>query len=979
MRSRGLALIDQLQAALAGRYRIEREIGRGGMAVVYLAEDVRHRRKVALKFLDEDLSRGIGAERFSREIETVARLSHPHVLPLHDSGEAAGLLFYVMPYVEGESLRDRLRREGQLSIEQAVRIAKEVALGLDYAHRQGVVHRDIKPENILLHTSGSPGAADSAVVADFGIARAIDTAGDTLTAVGATVGTPAYMSPEQASGDSLDGRSDTYSLGCVLYEMLAGEPPFAGATAQAVIVKRISEPPPRIRSLREHASPVLEEVLLRAMARTPADRFATAADFAHALERVSTGAPQHPASTRAGAARAPTRSRIVIAGAATGLLAVTLAVVLTGRPERVGGVLDDNLLAIAPFHVLDEALALWSEGLVDVLSRNFDGAGSLRTVPPSVVIRRWTGRADAASADELAQHTGAGLALVGSLERLGADSVRAHATIRDVSAGRVIAEVEHRELASGMDRLSDSLTHKLLRDLARNRTVGAVRLTSVRATTLPALKAFLQGEQFFRRGAYDSARTWYETAIAHDSTYALAMRRLGVVWGWLRGGPLDPLAIEYRIRAGAFNHGFGVRDSLIIHAESLHAAAISLSGDTAVALVRRLVNMVESGVRMFPHDPELLDILADSRFHFTAGTTRQTFDEFRRAIELDSLFALPYPHAIQLAMEVGDTVLVRRYERSLGSLSPSRVTAQASALIVRLLDAGDAQPAELDSILSAASPRVLHDASAAWEDLPDASERGIAVARAYDARVRRVTGVPGHARHHLAAALAFRGRLRDALQAGARDSLFLVELALLGGMTRDSAAALFARWVANDSNAARHALLWWAAQRDTVSLAAFVRRERAVPTSGASLAGGFRQHRIGLAEAFLALARGDSTGALTRLRSLPDSLCTTDCNIKRLTEGMLLAARGDPSALDRLEPLTGDVVSPLRVIFALERGRAAERLGKPREAVESYGLVIDAWVRADAELQPAVAEAQRALQRLGADRLRTEGVPTRKP
>ena len=503
-----LALIDQLQAALAGRYRIEREIGRGGMAVVYLAEDVRHRRKVALKFLDEDLSRGIGAERFSREIETVARLSHPHVLPLHDSGEAAGLLFYVMPLVEGESLRDRLRRERQLSFEQAVRIAKEVALGLDYAHRQGVVHRDIKPENILLHTSGSPGGTDSAVVADFGIARAIGTAGDTLTAVGATVGTPAYMSPEQASGDPLDGRSDTYSLGCVLYEMLAGEPPFPGATAQAVIVRRISEPPPRLRSLREDASAELEAVLLRAMARTPAERFPTAGDFAHALERVSTGSRQDPVATRVGAALAPSRWRIgIAAAAATGVLTVTVAMVMMGKPERAEGALDDNLLAIAPFQVLDGVLALWSEGLVDVLSRNFDGAGSLRTVPPTVVIRRWSGRADAASADELAQRTGAGLALVGTLERLGTDSVRAHAAIRDVSAGRVIAEVEHRELASGMDRLTDSLTLKLLLDLRRNRMVGAVRLTSVRATTLPALKAFLQGEQFFRRGAYDSART----------------------------------------------------------------------------------------------------------------------------------------------------------------------------------------------------------------------------------------------------------------------------------------------------------------------------------------------------------------------------------------------------------------------------------------------------------------------------------------
>ena len=232
-------LSQRLQEAFPDRYRIERELGRGGMGTVFLAEDLKHHRRVAIKVFDPELSAAIGSERFLHEIEIVAGLSHPHILPLHDSGAADGLLFFVMPYVEGESLRNRLTREGQLPVEEALRLAREVAGALGHAHGRGVVHRDIKPENILLQDR-------HAVVADFGIARVVaqrtaDTQAVTrgagpMTSAGVTVGTPAYMSPEQAAGSrELDGRSDIYSLGCVLYEMLAGEPPFTGATAEGVV------------------------------------------------------------------------------------------------------------------------------------------------------------------------------------------------------------------------------------------------------------------------------------------------------------------------------------------------------------------------------------------------------------------------------------------------------------------------------------------------------------------------------------------------------------------------------------------------------------------------------------------------------------------------------------------------------------------------------------------------------------------------
>src|SRR5213593_478487 len=279
-------VFDRLQEGLADRYAIEREIGRAGMATVYVAQDLKHRRPVAVKVLHPHLAANLGAERFLREIQIAARLQHPHIVPLYDSGQAGGLLYYVMPYVEGESLRRRLEREKQLPLDDALEVARAVAAALDYAHRHHPVHRDIKPENVMLHEG-------EAMVTDFGIAKAVSAAAaDTLTQTGTSVGTPAYMSPEQAGGAvELDGRSDVYSLGCVLYEMLAGRTPFTGPTAQAIIVKCFTEPVPPLRSARDAVPPSVEQAVMRALAKEPADRFATAAQFAQALKPAAATPP----------------------------------------------------------------------------------------------------------------------------------------------------------------------------------------------------------------------------------------------------------------------------------------------------------------------------------------------------------------------------------------------------------------------------------------------------------------------------------------------------------------------------------------------------------------------------------------------------------------------------------------------------------------------------------------------------------------
>ena len=355
-----------VRTALAGRYTIERELGAGGMATVYLARDVRHDRSVAVKVLRPELAAVLGADRFLNEIKVTANLQHPHILPLHDSGHADSVVYYVMPYVEGESLRDRLRRETQLPVEEAVRIAREVASALDYAHRHGVIHRDIKPENILLQEG-------SALVADFGIALAVRNAGGArLTETGLSLGTPQYMSPEQATAErALDARSDVYSLGCVVYEMLAGEPPHTGPSSQTIIAKLMTEEPRRLGLQRKTVPPHVEAAVHRSLQKLAADRFATAGAFAEALAHAG-AVETMPAFTAAGASQ-PTRRRRWPLGAVAGW--VVAAGLFAALLMRSGG------RAHQPLHFFN--LALPDSAPLDFFAPSFWGEGQ-----PALAISR---------------------------------------------------------------------------------------------------------------------------------------------------------------------------------------------------------------------------------------------------------------------------------------------------------------------------------------------------------------------------------------------------------------------------------------------------------------------------------------------------------------------------------------------------------------------------------------------------------------
>jgi serine/threonine-protein kinase len=345
---------------------------------VFLVHDLRHKRPVALKVLHPELAHTLGPERFQREIETVARLQHPHILTVHDSGETSGQLWFTMPYVEGESLRDRLRREQQLPVEVALRIATEAARGLQYAHEHGVIHRDIKPENLLLTKDGST------LVADFGIARALSAGDERLTETGMSVGTPTYMSPEQAAGDrTIDARTDVYSLGTVLYEMLAGEPPFTGATAQTVIAKRFSGAVPRVRHVRPSVPESVEQAVTRALAPVAADRFASAAEFARALEQTAP-APSATPTRRSAAGNTRTPRRLHVAMTALGLgFLVGLGVLFAWRRSHAGAgeTSDAKVLAVLPFENLgDSTQTYFADGVGDEVRGKLSQLGGVAVI-----------------------------------------------------------------------------------------------------------------------------------------------------------------------------------------------------------------------------------------------------------------------------------------------------------------------------------------------------------------------------------------------------------------------------------------------------------------------------------------------------------------------------------------------------------------------------------------------------------------------
>ncbi len=668
-----------LRGALADRYAIERELGRGGMATVYLARDLRHDRPVALKVLHPELAASLGPERFQREIRFAARLQHPHVLTVLDSGDASGQLWFTMPFVEGESLRDRLRRERQLPLDDALRIAREAAQALQHAHDHGVVHRDIKPENLLLTPDGST------LVADFGIARALGgTAGGreggtltALTATGMSVGTPAYMSPEQATGDrALDARSDIYALACVLYEMLAGEPPYTGATAQQIIVRRFTDPVPSVRGVRPSVPEVVDQAIQKALAPVPADRFAGAVQFASALQGAAATPASSPAvgPTAAAPAVAPppvpavrgTRRRVPIAALALGVgFLIGLGVLFAWRQSHPPGGSDAastgraKLVAVLPFENLgDSTEEYFSDGITDEVRGKLAGLGGLQVTARSSS-RQY--KRTAKSPQEIGRELGVEYLLTGTVrweKRQGGSRVRVSPELIQVSTGATRWQQPFDASLTDVFKVQADIAGRVAQAL--DLALGAsqqVALAERPTANLTAYDVYLKGQAIRALGSNPStlrqALTYFEQAVALDSTFVAAWVALSeassLMYGTGRPSPeLADLARSAAERALAL--------------DAKHPGGYRALGDyyrRVPGVQSRALEQYRKGLQLAPADADLLRGLGLSER--ALGQAEQSVEHLRRSRNLD-------PRSANTAQALGGTLLwLRRYPEALSA------------------------------------------------------------------------------------------------------------------------------------------------------------------------------------------------------------------------------------------------------------------------------------------------------------------------
>ena len=566
----GAASVQRLRDSLSQLYNIDRELGRGGMATVYLAQDIKHDRVVALKVLHPDLAASLGPDRFLREIRLAARLNHPHILPLFDSGDADGNLYYVMPYVEGESLRERLDREQQLPIEEAVHHGRAIASALDYAHRQNIVHRDIKPENVMLYEG-------EAMVMDFGIAKAVSSAGtETLTQTGMMIGTPAYVSPEQAAGETnLDGRSDQYSLACMVYEMITGERPFSGSTPQAIMAKRFTETPKPLRSVRSDVPETVEKAVMKAMATEATARYATSAQFATALTSTNLVTPTD------------TQSLPKTAGSAAKSIAVLPFTNMSNDPEN----------------------EYFTDGMAEEIINALSKIQSLRVASRTA---SFAFRGKSEDVAEIGQKLKVSTFLEGSVRKMG-NRVRITAKLVNVADGYQLwserYDREMEDIFAIQDDISQAIV-KALRVILTEDEKKAIEKT--RKVNMEAYDYYLRGRQSIHqlsRASLETARKMFRRAIEIDPEYALA-----------HAGLADSSSLLYMT--------MDARESNLAQGDSASQKALELDPNLAEAHVARglaalLRKQLDEAAREFEIAMKLDPKLFEAAYYFARARMSQ--------------------------------------------------------------------------------------------------------------------------------------------------------------------------------------------------------------------------------------------------------------------------------------------------------------------------------------------------------------------
>jgi serine/threonine protein kinase/tetratricopeptide (TPR) repeat protein len=942
--------LARLQEALGDRYTLQRELGRGGMATVYLAEDLKHHRPVAIKVLKPDLAAVLGPDRFLREIEIASKLTHPHILPVYDSGSGSGrggegqreggveFLFYVMPYVVGESLRDRLEREQQLPLEDALLIAREVADALGYAHSLGLVHRDIKPENILFESG-------HAVVADFGIARAISAAGgEHLTETGIALGTPAYMSPEQSAGEqAIDGRSDLYSLGCVLYEMLAGEPPFTGPTAQAIFAKRFAEALPRISVVRESVPAAVEAAIVKLLARAPADRFPTAQQLSAALTPPWEAVPAVPTPrARRRLRRVTTIASLAVAALAIALAVITLLpsssvafaardwVLLTDFDNRTGDAVFDATLGSAL------TVGLQQSQYVNVLPRARINMILAQMERPDST------RLDEAVGRDVALRANLRVFVVPAISRIDSTYLLTIRIVDPQTATDLLTRSRRAEGKGQVLTALDALARQLRRDLGESRRAVArngVRLDYATTPSLEALRAWTEGNRYWNTGRLDNAAERYRYALSLDSSFAMAHEALGRFFAWTARRDSS----EYHF-AKALSRLDRVteREGLLIQAASYGARSNWYAA----------IRAQETYVERYPDDLGQRGNLGSA--YMRAGRYEDAIRTLRQVVAIDSTNVPAYINLATTYGLMGAYAEALPYYRRAFALRPAdRLSGNLNHEVgITFVQAGQLDSAEATftamlagSVVQQAqghrSLALLRMYQGRYADARSHLERAITLNRSLHAPVSEFRN-----RLFVAATYATTGQM-GAVRSALHDAAAIADTVLLGPL-----------WLARLASG-------YARLGDTVAL------RRLAALAKQRVAEGSTEDQAAAAgtEAALAMARGDDANATALLQQailaggqIADEYRPVLALAYRLGDDPVQAESTYLAMLATKSALGWEAEEPW-ILAHYELAKLYEEQGDTAKAIDFYDRFLHIWEQGDPNLVP-LADARKRLRAL---------------